>query len=209
MSFRLDQGDRAALARVSPKRSQSRKHQRTYWVHHRTATIHNIGEVAVLFSTKKAPAASGGVTVQKVLISNATSATMEQLLTWFALRWQIELLFKLWKSHNRLAKHRAGAQALEVLAVFYAKLLGVVLQHWILVATAWQWAGRSLAKAARALVEAVKEILLALGDRAALGAALLRLRAVIEKLGGTTDRKRDPSHAQLIADPELLDWLSP
>lgn len=136
-------------------------------------------------------------------------------LTWKAVvvlyraRWQIELLFKLWKSHNRLAKHREGASALEVLAVFYAKLLGVLLQHWILVATAWQMAGRSLTKAARALAEVVKEILLALGDSAALEAALRRLRDVIEKFGGTTNRKKHPSHAQLIEDAELLDWLCP
>ena len=136
-------------------------------------------------------------------------------LTWKAVvvlyrtRWQIELLFKLWKSHNRLAKQREGASALEVLAVFYAKLLGILLQHWILVATAWQVAKRSLSRAARALVEVVKEILLALGDEAALQAALLRLREVIQKLGGTTDRKKEPSHAQLIEDPELLDWLCP
>jgi hypothetical protein len=139
----------------------------------------------------------------------------EQELTWKAVvvlyraRWQIELLFKLWKSHNRLAAHREGASALEVLAVFYAKLLGVVLQHWMLVATAWQVAGRSLTRAARALAEAVKEILLALGDNAALETALSRLRDVIQNLGGTTDRKKDPSHAQLIEDPGLLDWLRP
>ena len=75
-----------------------------------------------------------------------TNCTGEEL-TWKAVvvlyraRWQVELLFKLWKSHNRLAAHREGAPALEVLAVFYAKLLGVVLQHWVLVATAWQVAG--------------------------------------------------------------------
>ena len=139
----------------------------------------------------------------------------EEELTWKAVvvlyraRWQIELLFRLWKSHNNLAKHRAKATALEVLAVFYAKLLGILLQHWILVATAWPRERRSLLKAARALADMVKEILLALRDSAALEAALLRLRDLIEKLGGTTDRNKEPSHAQLIEDPELLDWLCP
>ena len=88
-------------------------------------------------------------------------------------------------------------------------MLGVLLQHWILVATAWQVSKRSLTRAARALVEVVKEILLALGDGAALQATLRRLRAVVQKLGGTTDRKKEPSHAQLIDDPDLLDWLCP
>lgn len=139
----------------------------------------------------------------------------EAELTWRAVvvlyraRWQIELLFKLWKSHNRLAKHRPGAEALEVLALFYAKLLGVLLQHWILVATAWSNDRRSLPKAARAFADMVKEILLVLRDPAALEATLLRLRDLIANLGGTTDRNKDPSHAQLIEDPELLDWLNP
>ena len=96
-----------------------------------------------------------------------------------------------------------------MLAVFYAKLLGVLLQHWILVATAWPNERRSLPKAACALADMVKQILLVLRDSAALEAALLRLRDLIEKVGGTTDRNKEPSHAQLIEDPELLDWLCP
>jgi hypothetical protein len=108
VSFRLDQGELAALARVSPKRCQSSKHQRTYWVHHRTATIHNVGEVALLFSTKNDPTTSGGVKVQKVLISNAVTATTEQLLAWFSLRWQIELFFKEMKSELGMCQYKLG-----------------------------------------------------------------------------------------------------
>jgi 3-oxoacyl-[acyl-carrier protein] reductase len=35
----------------------------------------------------------------------------------YILRWQIRLLFELWKSHNRLAKLRQGAGALENITV--------------------------------------------------------------------------------------------
>ena len=66
-----------------------------------------------------------------------------ELLTWEAVvvlyraRWQIELMFKLWKSHNRLATHRAGAAAEEQLAVVYVKLIAVLVQHWILLTATW------------------------------------------------------------------------
>ena len=54
----------------------------------------------------------------------ATELTWKEVVVLYRARWQIELLFKLWKSHNQLARSRAEASALEILAVFYAKLLG-------------------------------------------------------------------------------------
>lgn len=123
----------------------------------------------------------------------AAELTWKAVVVLYRARWQVELLFEVWESHDRLDKHRKGATALEVLAVFYAKLLGALLRHWLLVATAWRVADRSLAKAARALAEAVKEILLSLDDPASAHAALLRLCDVIEKLGGTAKRKKHPA----------------
>jgi hypothetical protein len=107
VSFRLDEGELAALARVSPSRSKSKKHQRTYWVHHRIAAIHNVGEVAVLFSTQTDPTA-GEVKVQKVLISNAVQASTETLLRWYSLRWQIELFFREMKSALGMCQYKLG-----------------------------------------------------------------------------------------------------
>jgi hypothetical protein len=108
VSFRLDHGELAALARVSPSRSQSQKHQRTYWVHQRTAAIHNVGTVAVLFSTQTQPTTAGSVKVQKVLISNDLTAGTEELLRWYSLRWQIELFFKESKGQLGLCQYKLG-----------------------------------------------------------------------------------------------------
>jgi hypothetical protein len=107
-SFRLDQGELAALARVSPKRSQSGKHERTYWVHHRTADILNIGEVALLSSTKDDPTAPGGPKVQRVLISNAVTASTQELLSWYSLRRQVELFFREMKSESGVCQYELG-----------------------------------------------------------------------------------------------------
>src|SRR5262245_4982109 len=107
VSFRLDRGGLAALARVSPSRSQSKKHRRTYWVHHRTAAIHNVGTVALLFSTQTDPT-HGGVRVQKVLISDAVTAGAEDLLRWYSLRWQIELFFREMKSELGMCQYKLG-----------------------------------------------------------------------------------------------------
>lgn len=137
----------------------------------------------------------------------AEDLTWKAVVVLYRARWQIELLFKLWKSDNRLARHRAGASAPEVLAVFYAKLLGVVLQHWVLLATAGPDPSRSLRRAVRVLREALKGLLLALGTQAGLEGELRRLGELVGKLARTSKRGKRPSHAQLIDDPDLLDWL--
>ena len=52
-------------------------------------------------------------------------------------RWQIELLFKLWKSHNRRANHAESQSVAWRMAEFWAKLIGVILQHWLLLTMTW------------------------------------------------------------------------
>ena len=93
------------------------------------------------------------------------------------------------------------------MAVFYAKLLGVVLQHWILVATAWHIAARSLMMAAKKLADDIKEMMQALGDLGRLEELMRRLQRLIENQAKTTNRNKNPSYAQLMDDPGLLDWL--
>ena len=133
--------------------------------------------------------------------------TWKEVVVLYRARWQIELLFKLWKSHNRLAKSRRGATAQEMLAIFYAKLLGVVLQNWIVMATGGKLEARSLHNAAEVLRAEARELLTKLTHLADIVERLLELQRVIRNLGGTRHRNDDPSFGQLIADPTLLDWL--
>ena len=62
-------------------------------------------------------------------------------------RWQIELLFKLWKSHGQIDAWRS-AKAGAILCELYAKVIAMILQHWIMLVGCWAYADRSLLKAA-------------------------------------------------------------
>ena len=62
-------------------------------------------------------------------------------------RWQIELLFKLWKSHGQIDAWRS-AKPYAILCELYAKLIAMIVQHWIMLVGCWAYADRSLMKAA-------------------------------------------------------------
>jgi hypothetical protein len=66
------------------------------------------------------------------------------------LRWQIELLFKLWKSQGQLDTSRSH-KPYRILCEVYAKLLGLLLQQWVLITTAWRYPNRSLVKASKTI----------------------------------------------------------
>ena len=137
-----------------------------------------------------------------------------ELLTWEAVvvlyraRWQIELMFKLWKSRNRLATHRAGAAAEEQLAVVYVKLIAVLVQHWILLTATWCECRRSLMKAAAIIADWVTLLIDALDDLDRLIAVLSRMKDVLLKAGARVqNRNIHPSLSQLLQNPILLDYV--
>jgi hypothetical protein len=65
-------------------------------------------------------------------------------------RWQIELIFKLWKSHGYIDEWRTE-NPWRILCEVYAKLLVMLIQHWILLAGCWEYPDRSLFKAVKTI----------------------------------------------------------
>lgn len=64
------------------------------------------------------------------------------------MRWQIELVFKLWKSHGGIDEW-STSRPYKALSALYGKLLAMVVQHWTIVTGCWRQADRSPTKAAR------------------------------------------------------------
>ena len=117
-------------------------------------------------------------------------------------RWQIELLFKLWKSEGQLDSSRS-TNPWRILCEFYAKLLMLLVQHWVLIVSLWQCPERSLTKASHTL----RRFALALAFAFSSCAALSRLLHAIARclLQGCRINKsnKKPSTWQLLLGDAL------
>jgi hypothetical protein len=143
-----------------------------------------------------------------VFVTNceADEFTWKEVIILYRARWQIELMFKLWKSHNQLAAHKPGASAEQKLAIIYAKLIAIIIQHWVLISASWGDVGRSLTKAAKILQERISSIADALGDDVELAKVLEKTAAVIAAVARIGKRRSQPSLFQLLDDAELLNY---
>jgi Transposase DDE domain len=136
----------------------------------------------------------------------------EDLLTWqevvvlYRSRWQIELMFKLWKSHNLLATHAETKSVSWQMAEFWAKLIGVIVQHWLLLTTTWLDHRRSLMQAAAVLRDWLTLLMDALDDRDQLSDKLTRLQVAIAAIARVNSRRKKPSWFQLLLNPQLLEY---
>lgn len=70
-------------------------------------------------------------------LTNIPDLTFDQAHILARTRWQIELLFKLWKSHGHVLRSRS-ADPQRQLCEGYAKLMAVMIAHWTLLVAGWQ-----------------------------------------------------------------------
>ena len=117
-------------------------------------------------------------------------------------RWQIELLFKLWKRDGQLATWRSS-QPWRVLTEISAKLTGLVLQHWVLLVGCWAIPDRSLVRAAQTIRAHALSLLRALDRVAALTQTLQAICRCLAAGCRLATRHRHPSTFQRLRDPTL------
>jgi DDE family transposase len=112
-------------------------------------------------------------------------------------RWQIELLFKLWKSEGRVHESRSH-KPWKVLCEIYAKLLGMVVQHWLLLVGCWSHANRSLVKASRTVRRHVWPLALVLTRGHLVYGILMHLQRCLARGCRVNRRRRAPPTHQLL-----------
>lgn len=122
--------------------------------------------------------------------------TATQAIMLLRLRWQLELLFKLWKQHAQLETSRSQ-QPHRILCEIYAKLLGLLIQHALLLATCWDVPNRSLVKLAKTLRHSAFLLAVAIWTPPPLFLSLLfSLRFALRSGCHLDTRKAQPSHFQ-------------
>ena len=111
-----------------------------------------------------------------VYITNvpATMLTLHQAILIYTLRWQIELLFRLWKSEGQLNRV-AGHLRERVLCEIYAKLIGMVVFHYLTAPVRWAERELSPVKALQTLRRHVIDIAKSMGSLPDLQAVLREL----------------------------------
>jgi hypothetical protein len=92
------------------------------------------------------------------------------------------------------------------LCEFYAKLIGLLLQHWLIVLLVWQDEQRSLVKLAQVVRDGSLSLMEALAGYRSLHTAILALARRMRSGCRMNTRKKHPNSAQLLHEG-LTAWL--
>jgi hypothetical protein len=148
----------------------------------------------------RAPArAAMALAAWNVVITNIPQEllSLEEAFVLTRVRWQIELLFKLWKSHGRVDDWRTTNPE-RILCEVYAKLLGLVYQHWLIAACGRSDPERSLFKAAQVIQSSVVDLARALTSPAHLLTVLQDIERVLKRFARLNKRRTTPTTAQRL-----------
>ena len=141
-----------------------------------------------------------------ILLTDAPAKKLrfEEALVLLRERWQMELLYKLWKSAGRIDEWRTE-NAWRVLCELYAKLIGLLIQHWLIVLFAWHDPQRSLVKLAQVVRDTGWLLMDALAGHRSVRSVLhlmgRRMRAGCQM----NKRRKHPNSGQLL-ERQAVEW---
>lgn len=133
-----------------------------------------------------------------------TNIPMEQLTIKEAfvlarVRWQIELMFKLFKSLGQIDESRSN-KPIRILCEVYAKLIAMIIQHWILLVGGWRYPEYSFHRAAKTIGKHALSIAAAFASCKVcrLVDVLLDIKRALANSSRICRRKSKPSTFQLL-----------
>jgi len=141
-----------------------------------------------------------------ILVTNVPAEMMspEEAVVLYRARWQIELLFKRWKSQDLVAVLRGSTVVRQMVRV-WSRLLAALVQHWLMLASAWGDPTKSLSKVCEAVRDFVGRLAAGLDRLAELERVLADLAQVVAKTCWRNQRSK-PGAFELLNDVSLLDF---
>ena len=134
-----------------------------------------------------------------IFITNASSEklSLREGVVLARARWQIELVFKLWKSHGHIDESRSR-KPWRVVCDVYAKMLAMVVQHWVTLIRLWEYADRSLVKAAQTVQNYALSLASSLWDGERMKEILGVIARCFQAGCRMNPRKKHPNTYQLL-----------
>ncbi len=130
--------------------------------------------------------------------------SLAEALVLLRLRWQVELVFKRWKSAGGQVETWRTSKPWQALCTVYAKLLACVVAHWLTAVGCWELPDKSLHAAVVAVQSSARALLCGLRlGLPRLVEAMTLLQEVLRTTCRLQKRQRCPASFQLLLDPSL------
>jgi hypothetical protein len=141
-----------------------------------------------------------------ILVTNVPTEMMtpKEATVLYRARWQVELLFKRWKSQGLVAALR-GSTDVRQMAGVWARLLAALVQHWLVIGSAWGDPTKSLSKACEAIRSFTVRLVAALDRLHEFERVLGDLCTVVAKTCRRNKRSK-PGTFELLNNVDLLDF---
>lgn len=123
--------------------------------------------------------------------------TIEEALVVGRVRWQVEILFRMWKSHMCVDKWRSE-NPWRILSETYAKFIALTILHWVLLLEWGRHFDLSLIKAAQAVQKVALSLGLALFEQGNFEQPLRRLLRALQVACRQNKRRTKPATFQLL-----------
>jgi len=142
-----------------------------------------------------------------ILITNTSSSllSVDEAMVMQRARWQIELLFKRWKSLGKISQLDDESDE-KAMAKFWARMIAATIQHWLTVAAAW---GNTRKQSLTRTAEKVKKYVIRIAESFPNLRPLKKvLRKFLKESAHTCKKQKRsvPGTFELLYNPGLLDY---